>query len=37
LPDRTLRPDIATGTAAIAIFRNWLGYLAQGAKAPVSR
>jgi homoserine O-succinyltransferase/O-acetyltransferase len=37
LPERTLRPDIATGTAATAIFRNWLGYLAQGAKAPVSR
>jgi homoserine O-succinyltransferase/O-acetyltransferase len=37
LPERTLRPDIAAGTAATAIFRNWLGYLAQGAKAPVSR
>jgi homoserine O-succinyltransferase len=37
LPERTLRPDIAAGTAAAAIFRNWLGYLAQGAKAPVSR
>jgi homoserine O-succinyltransferase len=37
LPDRTLRSDIAAGTAATAIFRNWLGYLAHGAKAPVSR
>jgi homoserine O-succinyltransferase len=37
LPERTLRSDIAAGTAATAIFRNWLGYLAQGAKAPVSR
>jgi homoserine O-succinyltransferase len=31
LPGRTLRPDIATGTAATAIFRNWLEYLADGA------
>ena len=37
LPERTLRADIAAGTAATAIFRNWLGYLAQGAKAPVSQ
>jgi len=36
-PERTLRADIAAGTAATAIFRNWLGYLAQGAKAPVSQ
>jgi homoserine O-succinyltransferase len=27
LPERTLRPDAATGTAATAIFRNWLDYL----------
>ncbi|HEX9469643.1 MAG TPA: homoserine O-succinyltransferase [Bradyrhizobium sp.] len=27
LPGLTLRPDIAAGTAATAIFRNWLGYL----------
>jgi homoserine O-succinyltransferase len=37
LPERTLRADVAAGTAATAIFRNWLGYLAQGAKAPVSQ
>ena len=37
LPERTLRADIAAGSAATAIFRNWLGYLAQGAKAPVSQ
>ncbi|HXN70511.1 MAG TPA: homoserine O-succinyltransferase [Bradyrhizobium sp.] len=37
LPERTLRPDTAAGTAATAIFRNWLGYLAQSAKAPVPR
>jgi homoserine O-succinyltransferase len=28
LPALTLRPDIAAGTAATVIFRNWLGYLA---------
>jgi homoserine O-succinyltransferase len=28
LPDLARRPDIATGAAATAIFRNWLGYLA---------
>ena len=33
LPDRTLRQDIATGTAATVIFRNWLGHLSQGARA----
>lgn len=33
LPGRTLRPDIAAGTAATAIFRNWLDYLSDGARA----
>jgi homoserine O-succinyltransferase len=33
LPDRTLRHDIAAGAAATAIFRNWLGYLSEGATA----
>jgi homoserine O-succinyltransferase/O-acetyltransferase len=33
LPDRTLRQDVATGTAATAIFRNWLNYLSDGARA----
>jgi homoserine O-succinyltransferase len=32
LPSLTLRPDIAAGTAATAIFGNWLGYLADGAR-----
>jgi homoserine O-succinyltransferase len=32
LPDRTLRHDIAAGAAATAIFKNWLGYLADGAR-----
>jgi homoserine O-succinyltransferase len=32
LPERTLRQDVATGAAATAIFRNWLGYLG-GARA----
>jgi homoserine O-succinyltransferase/O-acetyltransferase len=32
LPDRTLRQDIAAGAAPIAIFRNWLGYLSNGAR-----
>jgi homoserine O-succinyltransferase len=27
LPGLILRPDLATGAAAIAMFRNWLGYL----------
>ena len=35
LPDRTLRQDIATGTAATVIFRNWLDYLSVGARAAV--
>lgn len=33
LPDRTLRPDIATGAAATAMFRNWIGFLYEGARA----
>jgi homoserine O-succinyltransferase len=33
LPRLTLRPDIAAGTAATAIFGNWLEYLSEGAKA----
>ena len=37
LPDRTLRQDIATGAAATVIFRNWLNYLAVGARAAVRR
>jgi homoserine O-succinyltransferase len=37
LPDRTLRPDIATGAAATAIFRNWLGYLSLGASVTSPR
>jgi homoserine O-succinyltransferase len=37
LPDRTLRPDIATGTEATVIFRNWLNYLSDGAQAALPR
>lgn len=37
LPSRTLRHDIAAGAAATAIFRNWLGYLSQGAQAALPR
>jgi homoserine O-succinyltransferase len=37
LPDRTLRQDVATDTAAMAIFRNWLGYLSNRAQATLSR
>jgi homoserine O-succinyltransferase/O-acetyltransferase len=32
LPGLTLRPDIAAGAAATALFRNWLGYLSEGAR-----
>jgi homoserine O-succinyltransferase len=32
LPLLTLRPDIAAGVAASALFGNWLGYLADGAR-----
>jgi homoserine O-succinyltransferase len=37
LPDRTLRSDIAAGSAAAAIFGNWLGYLSDGARAALPR
>src|ERR1700736_656021 len=37
LPDRTLRQDIAAGSAAAAIFRNWLGFLTEGASAALPR
>ena len=33
LPERTLRQDIATGAAATVMFRNWLDYLSEGARA----
>jgi homoserine O-succinyltransferase/O-acetyltransferase len=33
LPDRTLRQDIAAGTAATGIFRNWLRFLSDGSGA----
>ena len=36
LPDRSLRQDIATGAAATAIFRNWLGYLSDGTRAALA-
>jgi hypothetical protein len=29
LPDRTVRPDSATGATATMIFRNWLNYLSK--------
>ena len=37
LPARTLRPDIAAGSAAVAVFRNWLGYLSGGSEAALPR
>jgi homoserine O-succinyltransferase/O-acetyltransferase len=33
LPERNLGADLAASSAATAIFRNWLGYLADGATA----
>jgi homoserine O-succinyltransferase len=33
LPDRTLRQDITTGAAATVMFRNWLDFLYQSARA----
>jgi homoserine O-succinyltransferase len=33
LPDRTLREDIATGAAATVMFRNWIGFLFERARA----
>jgi len=35
LPTLTLRADIAVGTAAAVIFRNWIGHLSDGAAATV--
>jgi homoserine O-succinyltransferase len=32
LPKLVLRHDLATGEAALAIFRNWLEYLSEGVK-----
>jgi homoserine O-succinyltransferase len=37
LPERTLRPDVTTGSAATVIFRNWLDYLTGGARAALPR
>lgn len=37
LPDRTLRLENAAGSAAAAIFRNWLGFLADGARTTLPR
>jgi len=34
LPERNLRQDIATGAAAIVMFRNWLDFLSERARAP---
>jgi homoserine O-succinyltransferase len=31
LPGLTLRPDLAAGTAAKLLFRNWLNFLSTGA------
>ncbi len=36
LPGLTLRSDIAAGTAANTIFRNWLGFLREEAREPAS-
>jgi homoserine O-succinyltransferase len=33
LPHLTLRPDLAVGVAATALFRNWLQYLSDGVKS----
>jgi homoserine O-succinyltransferase len=37
LPDRTLKSDTAAGSAVATIFRNWLEYLADGARAALPR
>jgi homoserine O-succinyltransferase/O-acetyltransferase len=37
LPDRTLRHDSATATAATALLRNWFSYLSDGAQAAAPR
>ena len=36
LPGLVLRPDLATGVAANAIFRNWLDFLGEEAREPAS-
>jgi homoserine O-succinyltransferase/O-acetyltransferase len=36
LPGLTLRPDLAVGTAAAILFRNWIGFLKRGAPAAQS-
>ena len=36
LPGLVLRPDLAEGVAANAIFRNWLGFLREEAREPAS-
>lgn len=33
LPGLTLRPDIAAGSAATVLFRNWVGFLGESVKA----
>jgi len=35
LPALNLRADIAAGSAAAALFRNWLGFLTEDAAAPL--
>lgn len=35
LPALTLRTDLAAGSAAAALFRNWLGFLAEDAETPM--
>jgi homoserine O-succinyltransferase/O-acetyltransferase len=37
LPERTLRQDVTTEAAATAMFRNWLGYLSEGARTSLPR
>jgi homoserine O-succinyltransferase len=36
LPGLTLRSDLAAGTAATTMFRNWLGFLREEAREPAS-
>jgi homoserine O-succinyltransferase len=36
LPGLTLRSDVAAGTAANTIFRNWLGFLREDAREPAA-
>ncbi len=36
LPGLTLRPDLAAGTAANTIFRNWLGFISEEAREPAA-